>query len=214
MLWKADVNALRHQMVATQILDRGIRESRILQAMEEIPRHKFVPYTPAKEAYGDGPLPIGQGQTISQPYITAYMTDLLDIEPHHRVLEIGTGSGYQAAILSLMAAEVYTMEIVVTHYIRAQKILKSLKLGNIHQRLGNGREGWPEMAPFDRIMVTAASREVPEVLLRQLKDGGLLVMPAGASPLEQRLQLYRRKKNKVLKQSDLAVRFVPLVHGD
>ena len=182
--------------------------------MKAIPRHMFVPYTRPKDAYGDGPLPIGQGQTISQPYITAYMTELLSVRPSNKVLEVGTGSGYQAALLSVLASQVYTMEIVATHYVRARKVLERLHLDNVRIRLGNGREGWPEEAPFDRIIVTAAGAEVPEALLRQLKQGGRLIMPVGVSALEQHLQIYRRSKDGIVKQDDLPVRFVPLVEGN
>lgn len=211
---KTDLPVLRHQMVADQILQRGISDPRILDAMEAIPRHMFVPYTRPKDAYGDGPLPIGQGQTISQPYITAYMTELLSVQSKHKVLEVGTGSGYQAALLSILVSQVFTIEIVATHYVRARKVLELLHLDNIRIRLGNGREGWPEEAPFDRIIVTAAGKEAPQALLKQLKNGGRLIMPVGFSALEQHLRIYRRNNNQIIRQDDLPVRFVPLVEGN
>lgn len=198
-------------MVAEQILERGIRNPAILNAMEEIPRHQFVPYTPAKMAYGDGPLPIGQGQTISQPYVVAYMTAILELHPSHKVLEVGTGSGYQTALLAHLAAEVYSMEIVVSHYVRARKVLSKYALRNIHLRLGNGRDGWPEEAPFDRIIVTAAGTKAPDTLLGQLRDGGLMVIPIGETPLGQKLRIFRKKNGNIAQQDDLPVRFVPLV---
>lgn len=198
-------------MVAQQILERGIRNPAILNAMEEIPRHQFVPFAPAKKAYGDGPLPIGQGQTISQPYIAAYMTELLELHPSHRVLEVGTGSGYQTALLAHLAAEVYSIEIIVNHYLRARKVLEKIAPGNIHLRLGNGRDGWPEKAPFDRIIVTAAGTEAPDKLLEQLREGGLMIIPVGSTPQDQKLKLFRKKNGIIARQDDLPVRFVPLV---
>ena len=211
MQWKSDLSALRHRMVAKQILERGIRNPAILNAMEEIPRHQFVPYTPAKKAYGDGPLPIGQGQTISQPYIVAYMTEILELHPSHKVLEVGTGSGYQTALLAHLVAEVYSIEIVVSHYIRARKVLSKYALHNIHLRLGNGREGWSEEAPFDRIIVTAASTKAPENLLDQLREGGLMIIPVGPTPFEQKLKIFRKKNGIIARRDDLPVRFVPLI---
>ena len=179
--------------------------------MEDIPRHQFVPYTPANKAYVDGPLPIGRGQTISQPYVVAYMTEILDVKPSHKVLEVGTGSGYQTALLAHLAAEVFSIEIIVDHYLRARKVLEKIALHNIHQRLGNGRDGWPEEAPFDRILVTAACRHAPEELVKQLKVGGVMVIPAGASSREQKLSIIRKKKEGLAIQEDMPVRFVPLV---
>ncbi|MFB0515343.1 MAG: protein-L-isoaspartate(D-aspartate) O-methyltransferase [Candidatus Neomarinimicrobiota bacterium] len=211
---KADLTALRHRMVAEQIRGRGIKDPRILNAMETIPRHLFVPYTKPKDTYRDGPLPIGQGQTISQPYITAYMTELLQTQPTDRVLEIGTGSGYQAALLSFLCAEVYSIEIIAAHYVRSHKILERLQYKNVHLRMGDGCEGWPEAAPFNGIVVTAAAKgNVPTPLLKQLADGGRLVIPIGRSLFDQQLVVYTRQKDEVIKREDLAVRFVPLVEG-
>ncbi|UCD36659.1 MAG: protein-L-isoaspartate(D-aspartate) O-methyltransferase [Fidelibacterota bacterium] len=211
---KDDLEAIRQRMVAEQIRGRGIRDERILAAMATIPRHHFVPYTKPRDVYRDGPLPIGQGQTISQPYITAYMTDLLQLREASRVLEIGTGSGYQAALLSFLCTDVYTIEIIRAHYIRARKIIERLKYKNIHFREGNGREGWPEEAPFDGIVVTAAAKgKVPVALLNQLNDGGRMVIPIGQSLYDQQLVVYTRKKDRLIEKEDLAVRFVPLVEG-
>lgn len=201
-------------MVKDQIVARGIRDPRIVGAMEIIPRHKFVPYTRPLDAYGDGPLPIGQGQTISQPYITAYMTELLHLSPSHRVLEVGTGSGYQAALLSCVCEEVFSMEIIAAHSARARKVLEELQYTNVHLRLGDGRQGWAEAAPFDRIIVTAAARNrVPPALLQQLGADGRLVIPLGKTVYSQRLLVYSRRDDQLIKEEDLAVRFVPLVEG-
>lgn len=209
-----DLAAIRHRMVDEQIRGRGIRDERILEAMETIPRHLFVPYAKPKDAYRDGPLPIGQGQTISQPYITAYMTYLLQPAESDRILEIGTGSGYQAALLSFLCTEVYSVELIADHYARARKILKQLNYTNIHLRVGDGRQGWPDEAPFDGIVVTAAAKDkVPSALLKQLGDKGRLVIPIGRSLFDQQLVIYTREKDRMIEQADLAVRFVPLVAG-
>ena len=201
-------------MVEEQIRGRGIKDPRILRAMEEIPRHVFVPNTKPRTTYCDGPLPIGQGQTISQPYITAYMTELLQLQPSDRILEIGTGSGYQAALLSFLCAEVYSIEIIAAHHVRARKVLERLNYTNVHLRMGDGCEGWPEEAPFDGIMVTAAAKDkVPPPLLKQLTDGGRLVTPIGQTLYDQQLMVYTLKKDKMTAKEDLAVRFVPLVQG-
>lgn len=211
MRWKSDLSAVRHQMITDQILQRGIRNPAILNAMEDIPRHQFVPFIAAKKAYRDAPIPIGLGQTISQPYITAYMTNLLDLDANHRVLEIGTGSGYQTALLAHIAKQVYTVEVIPHLFIRARKLLTRHKMNNIQHRLGNGREGWPEAAPFDRILVTAAGMSAPDDLLHQLAENGLMVMPIGDDVRSQRLEVYRKKKGKIAIQNDMAVRFVPLI---
>jgi protein-L-isoaspartate(D-aspartate) O-methyltransferase len=213
MRQKDDIALIRQRMVAEQIRARGIKDDRILTAMETIPRHKFVPFARPRDAYRDGPLPIGQGQTISQPYITAYMTELLQSREEHRVLEIGTGSGYQAALLSFVCAQVFSIEIVDTHFHRARKIIESLQYTNIQLRLGNGRDGWSEEAPFDGILVTAAAQEsVPQSLLDQLAEGGRMIIPIGQSLYDQQLIIFTRKSGKIREQMDLAVRFVPLVH--
>jgi protein-L-isoaspartate(D-aspartate) O-methyltransferase len=214
MRQKDDIALIRRRMVDEQIRARGTMDERILKAMETIPRHKFVPHAPSRDAYRDGPLPIGHGQTISQPYITAYMTEILQPRDTHRVLEIGTGSGYQAALLSFVCAEVYSVEIIAAHFVRARKIIERLQYNNIHLRLGNGRDGWPEKAPFDGILVTAAAKEdVPQALLDQLGEGGRMVIPVGQSLFDQQLVIYTRKRGNIIEQADLPVRFVPLVNG-
>ncbi len=201
-------------MVRDQIVARGIRDPMIVRAMEIIPRHQFVPYTKPPDAYVDGPLPIGQGQTISQPYITAYMTELLHLRRTDRVLEVGTGSGYQAALLSCLCAEVYSIEIIAAHSARARKVLKELDYTNIHLRLGDGREGWEEAAPFDRIVVTAAAQnQAPTALLHQLEENGRLVIPVGRTVHSQRLLAFTRRGKRFIEEADLPVRFVPLVEG-
>ncbi len=211
---KANVAALRHRMVAEQIRGRGIRDPRILQAIESIPRHLFVPDANPADAYRDGPLPIGLGQTISQPFITAYMTQLLRPQPEHRILEVGTGSGYQAALLSLLCGQVYTIEIISNHHARAGKLLAKLKYTNVHLRLGDGQVGWPEEAPFNGIIVTAAARvSPPPSLSAQLADGGRLVIPVGRSLYDQQLMFYTRRANQIIAREDMAVRFVPILSG-
>ena len=169
----------RQEMVRTQIAARGITNKRVLAAMEKVERHRFVPSALRSVAYNDYPLPIGQGQTISQPYIVALMTDLLQLDGTEKVLEIGTGSGYQAAILGELAREVYTIEIIDTLAKSAEKRLKSLGYANIIVRSGDGYLGWPEKAPFDAIMVTCAPDSIPQPLVDQLADGGRIVIPVG-----------------------------------
>jgi len=167
-------------MINEQIRSRGVVDPRVLAAMGKVPRDRFVPDDVAERAYDDRPLPIGHGQTISQPYIVGYMSEALGVLPDHRVLEIGTGSGYQAAILGELAKEVYTIEIVTELASRAESTLRELGYSNVHVRAGDGYAGWPEQAPFDRIMVTAAPEQIPQPLLDQLAVGGRLVAPVGA----------------------------------
>ena len=200
--------AARLRMVADQLGARDITSARVLDAMRKVPRHLFVPEAERASSYGDHPLPIGHAQTISQPYIVAFMTQALEVEPRHRVLEIGTGSGYQAAVLGELAGEVYTIEIVAPLAERAQKTLASLGYRNIHVRTGNGYLGWPEHAPFDRIMVTAAPEEVPKALVEQLKIGGLMAIPVGA--VTQELRILRRTASGTDTLRTLPVRFVPM----
>ena len=185
-----DFEAERRRMVSQQLEARDIRAARVLDAMRKVPRHLFVPESLRKEAYGDTPLPIGFDQTISQPYIVAFMTQALDVQPKHVVLEIGTGSGYQAAVLSLLADRVYTIEIVEPLAERARSTLANLGYRNVEVRTGNGYLGWPEHAPYDRIMVTAAPDEVPPALVQQLKIGGLMAIPVGT--FSQQLLILRR----------------------
>jgi protein-L-isoaspartate(D-aspartate) O-methyltransferase len=199
----------RAAMVAEQIVGRGVADPRVLAAMRKVPRHLFVPEAVRPAAYDDSPLPIGHGQTISQPYIVAYMSEVLQVAPEHRVLEIGTGSGYQAAILGELAREVYTIEIVPELAERARATLASLGYANVHVRVGDGYLGWPEQAPFDRIMVTAAPDHVPQPLVEQLADGGRLVLPVGRG--DQWIRILTRRGARVTEQTTIPVRFVPLV---
>jgi protein-L-isoaspartate(D-aspartate) O-methyltransferase len=198
----------RVRMVDEQLRARDIRDPRVLDAMRAVPRHLFVPDAERREAYGDFPLPIGHEQTISQPYIVAFMTQSLDVGPGHRVLEIGTGSGYQAAVLSTLAGEVYTIEIVAPLAERARATLSALGYRNVHVRTGNGYLGWSEHAPYDRIMVTAAPDEVPPALLQQLKVGGLMAIPVGTT--SQELRILRRTATGTETLRTLPVRFVPM----
>ncbi len=195
-------------MVDQQLRARDIKDPRVLQAMLDVPRHLFVPAPQRADAYADAPLPIGYSQTISQPYIVAYMTQALALAPEHIVLEIGTGSGYQAAILGRLVKAVYTIEIVEPLADRAAETLGSLGYTNVHVRAGNGYLGWPEHAPFDRIMVTAAPEEVPPALIEQLKVGGLMAIPVGT--LRQELRILRKTAEGMETLRTLPVRFVPM----
>jgi protein-L-isoaspartate(D-aspartate) O-methyltransferase len=204
----ADWDRQRAAMVEEQLRGRDISAPRVLEAMRRVPRHLFVPESARPEAYGDHPLPIGHGQTISQPYIVAFMTQAIDVRPTDRVLEIGTGSGYQAAILGELAREVYTIEIVEPLAERARATLASLGYKNIHVRAGNGYLGWPERAPFDRVMVTAAPHEIPPALVEQLKVGGLMAIPVG--DIIQELRILRKTDKGLETLETLPVRFVPM----
>ena len=195
-------------MVDEQLRARGIRDARVLDAMARVPRHLFVPEAGRDEAYGDHPLPIGHGQTISQPYIVAFMTEALQLEPTHRVLEIGTGSGYQAAVLGELAGEVFTIEIIEPLAERARQTLSANGYRNVTVRTGNGYLGWPEHAPYDRIMVTAAPDAVPQALIDRLKVGGLMAIPLGTGL--QELQILRRTEGGMETLTTLPVRFVPM----
>jgi protein-L-isoaspartate(D-aspartate) O-methyltransferase len=185
----------------------------VLETLERVPRHLFMPAASLGEAYRDEPFPIGYGQTISQPTIVALMTDALDVESEHRVLEIGTGSGYQAAVLSALVSEVYSIEIVAELGNGARDRLKQLGYENVRVRVGDGYKGWPDAAPFDRILLTAAPPEVPEALVRQLEEGGLLVAPVGEAGGVQTLYRYRKTGGKLDAQDLGSVRFVPMVEG-
>ena len=198
----------RKLMVDRQIAARDIKDPRVLEAMRRVPRHEFVPETVRAGAYEDTPLPIGYDQTISQPYIVAYMSEALELDRSHRVLEIGTGSGYQAAILGELATEVFTIEIVEPLATRARETLKRLGYSNVHVRAGNGYLGWPERAPFDRVMVTAAPDAVPPALVEQLKIGGLMAIPIGTGV--QELRILRRTASGLETLRTLPVRFVPM----
>jgi protein-L-isoaspartate(D-aspartate) O-methyltransferase len=198
----------RHEMVETQIRARGIADPRVLAAMRDVPRHRFVRDSDIESAYGDYPLSIGQGQTISQPYIVGFMTEALAVDPGDRVLEIGTGSGYQAAVLSRIAKEVYTIEIVPELAALSSRVLKELGYTNVHTRAGDGYAGWPDAAPFDAIIVTAAPDHVPQPLVDQLKLGGRLVVPVGR--FEQDLLVLTKTEQGLREEERLPVRFVPL----
>ncbi|HIP95704.1 MAG TPA: protein-L-isoaspartate(D-aspartate) O-methyltransferase [Anaerolineae bacterium] len=204
----------RERMVRSQIEARGIRDPRVLAAMRQVPRHLFVPVHMRGAAYRDTPLPIGEGQTISQPYIVALMTEMLELTGEERVLEIGTGSGYQAAILGLLAREVYTVERLPDLARNAEEVLCQLGYTNVHVRVGDGTLGWPEHAPYEAIIVTAASPEIPSPLLDQLADGGRLVVPVGPR-WTQTLVRVRREGDRFRKEYLTSVAFVPLVgeHG-
>jgi len=198
----------RSRMVDRQLAARDIRDSRILAAMRKVPRHELVPESRRGHAYQDSPLPIGSGQTISQPYIVALMTQLLELDGSERVLEIGTGSGYQAAVLAETANEVYSIEIVPELAERARADLARLGYENIHLREGDGYRGWPEKAPFDAIVVTAAPDHVPEPLVEQLAVGGRLVLPVGR--FHQELMVIKREADGVVRERSVGVRFVPM----
>jgi protein-L-isoaspartate(D-aspartate) O-methyltransferase len=203
-----ELSRRRRDMVETQIRQRGIHDARVLEAMRKVPRHRFVLESDADIAYGDSPIPIGRGQTISQPYIVAFMTEALAVKSEHKVLEIGTGSGYQAAVLGELAREVYTIEIVPDLAERARRLLGVLGYRNVHARTGDGYAGWPEQAPFDGVIVTAAPDHVPQPLVNQLKLGGRLVVPVGRDT--QELLVLTRTADGLREEARLPVRFVPL----
>lgn len=198
----------RAAMVANQIAARGLKDPRVLEAMRKVPRERFVKEGDEKLAFSDGPLTIGFGQTISQPYIVAYMTERLDIKSDDRVLEVGTGSGYQTAVLAELAAEVFTIEVVESLSIRARRILKQLGYDNIRFKTGDGSQGWGEGEKFDDIMVTAAPRKVPRKLLEQLDYGGRMILPVGG--FVQHLKLITREKGGYREDQLISVRFVPM----
>jgi protein-L-isoaspartate(D-aspartate) O-methyltransferase len=202
----------RQKMVEQQIVARGVVDERVLAAMRSVPREKFVLQGDENRAYKDYPLPIGYNQTISQPYIVAYMTALLQLDGSEKVLEIGTGSGYQAAVLCECASEVYSIEIVKPLCLKARDVLRELAYKNIQIRCGDGYEGWPEEAPFDAIIVTAAPPKVPQTLIDQLANGGRLMIPVGK--FMQNMMLIRKDQNGVVsKEKLIAVRFVPMTGG-
>ncbi|SRR6266545_1869182 len=200
----------RQAMVARDLRGRGIKDEKVLAAMAAIPRHLFVPERQRSSAYEDRPLPIGQGQTISQPYIVALMTELLELRSRDRVLEIGTGSGYQTAVLAELAAEVYSIEILPQLSERARNILFDLGFKNVRLKVADGFYGWEERGPFDAVLVTAAAGKIPEPLSQQLRDGGRLVMPLEDSGQTQRLIRARKSAGKLIIEDFSAVLFVPL----
>lgn len=204
-----DFQQQREKMVADQLVKRGISDKRVLAAMKKVERHKFVPTKIADRAYDDSAQAIGEGQTISQPYVVAFMTEALHLQPQDKVLEIGTGSGYQAAILAEICKEVYTIEISAPLAVRAEKVLKSLQYQNIHQRAGDGYLGWPQAAPFDAITVTCSPSKIPQPLIDQLNEGGRMIIPVELYD-RQELVVLTKTKGKVVTQNVLPVIFVPM----
>src|SRR5687768_13595030 len=204
-----DFTKLREAMVSSQIEARGIKDAPTLAALRKVPRHQFVAVNQAADAYDDSPLPIGYGQTISQPYIVAYMTEIIKPKAGYKVLEIGTGSGYQAAILGEIVSKVSTVEIIPELGKQAAARLKSLNYKNIEVKIADGYDGWKEHAPFDAIVVTAAAGYIPPPLKEQLKDGGRMIIPVGSPYMTQQLMLIEKKGNKYITRSMMPVRFVP-----
>ena len=202
---------LRSSMVEEQLTSRNIQSEAVLDAMRTVPRHLFVPKNLQSYAYNDSPLPIGLRQTISQPYIVAFMTEQLKPVPGMKILEIGTGSGYQAAILAYLGCEVYTIELLEELSLRAEKILSELNFNNIKTKCGNGYLGWPDAAPFDAIIVTAAPENIPEKLIEQLKEGGKMVVPVGPVHSVQSLKLITKEGKRIIEKDLLPVMFVPMV---
>ena len=200
-------------MVEYQLKKRNVMSEAVLNAMRNVPRHLFVPEIVQNRAYDDSPLPIGWGQTISQPYIVAYMTEQLDVAPGMKILEIGTGSGYQAAILAYLGCEVFTIEFLSELAAVAEKTFEALNIDNIMAKCGNGYLGWPEEAPFDAIIVTAAPEKIPEALIEQLKDGGKMIIPVGAVHSVQLLKLITKTGKGTIEKELLPVRFVPMVNA-
>jgi protein-L-isoaspartate(D-aspartate) O-methyltransferase len=209
MMTEDEYGLIRKRMVEGQILARGIRDERVLDVLGSVPRERFVTPDDLPWAYSDGPLPIGHGQTISQPYIVALMTELLELESSERVLEIGTGSGYQAAVLGSLAAEVHTVELIPGLAQQAEKTLAEMGYSQIHVHTGDGSVGWLENAPYNKILVAAAAPEVPPALLEQLSDGGQLVIPVGGRSV-QHLEVWRRTGGQFSRRVNLEVCFVPL----
>jgi protein-L-isoaspartate(D-aspartate) O-methyltransferase len=205
----SDFAVQRQLMVQQQLMTRGIHEERVLAAMAKVPREEFVPPDSRAVSYEDGPLQIGYGQTISQPYIVAFMTEQLRPKPSDRVLEIGTGSGYQAAILAELVSEIYSIEIVEPLAKNAEATLQRLGYKNVHVKIGDGYKGWPEEGPFDAIIVTCAPDKVPQPLVDQLKDGGRMVIPVG-DRFAQQLYLLEKKNGQLKQSATLPVRFVPM----
>jgi len=208
----ADFAAQRQRMVEQQLKPRGVKDEPVLAAMAKVPREEFIPLDARADAYEDGPLPIGYDQTISQPYVVAFMTEQLRPKQNDRVLEIGSGSGYQAAILAELMAEVYTVEIVPPLGKTAEATLKRLGYKNVHIKVGDGYKGWPEEAPFDAIIVTCAPEKVPQPLVDQLEEGGRMVIPVGER-FAQQLHLFEKKHGQLKESVTLPVRFVPMLRS-
>ncbi|MGC9357515.1 MAG: protein-L-isoaspartate(D-aspartate) O-methyltransferase [Anaerolineae bacterium] len=202
------------QQMVELIKARGIQDADVLDAMRDVPRHRFVPSDMRARAYGDYPLPIGSGQTISQPYIVALMTEALGVAEGDRVLEIGTGSGYQTAILAEMGTEVYTIEVVPELQEKAREVLEALGYSNVHYRVGDGHQGWPEHAPYQGIIATAAAREIPPSLIEQLDEGGNMVIPVGPRGRYQTLWKVMKREGEITKIDLGGVAFVPFVRKE
>ncbi len=205
--------ALARERMIAELRDHGVRDERVLQAMSRIRRHRFIPeaYRRRANPYGDHPCPIGHGQTISQPFIVAYMTERMNVQPGEKVLEVGTGSGYQASVLAELGAEVYSIEIIPELAEHARHALASEGYEEVHVLTGDGYKGWPEHAPFDVILVTCAPDDVPEALVAQLREGGRMIVPVGVGT--QRLVILRKEGGEIHRIDDLPVRFVPMVPG-
>ncbi len=204
---------LRERMVTTQIVARGIKDPRVIEAMRKVPRHLFVPEKIRGRAYDDRPLPIGEGQTISQPYIVAFMTEALSLSSGDKALEIGTGSGYQAAILAEIVKEVYTIEIRPRLGETARERLKEMGYSNIFVEIGDGYKGWPEKAPFNAVIVTCAPERIPRPLIDQLTEGGRMIIPVGEKRGIQKLVLLKKEKGIIIKKAVMNVLFVPMIRG-
>ncbi len=207
-----DFTAAREQMVKNHMEARGVRDPRVLAVMRATPRHLFVPEALRSHAYDDSPLPIGYGQTISQPYIVASMSDMLGLQPSHRVLEIGTGSGYQTAVLAQLAKEVYSIEIVEPLARHSRELLRKLGYRNVEVRHGDGYLGWPDKSPFDRIILTASPPEIPRALIDQLKPGGRLVAPEGRE-WQELVIVEKDAQGRASRRTAYPVMFVPMVKG-
>ncbi len=205
-----DYQRLREKMVKKQLIPRGIKDERILTAFLQVPRERFVPEEVREDAYGDFPLSIGEGQTISQPYMVALMTQCLDLKGKEKVLEIGTGSGYQTAILAKLSREVYSVERIRIFAQRAGELLRKLKYNNVKILVGNGTLGWKEFSPYDRIIVTAGTKDIPPSLIHQLKEDGVMVIPVG-DVHSQDLKVLRKKKEEIITQAVERCIFVPLI---
>jgi protein-L-isoaspartate(D-aspartate) O-methyltransferase len=214
LLLQQDYTKEREAMVKTQIQARGIKDSATLAAMRKVQRHKFIAANQVSFAYNDSPLPIGYGQTISQPYIVAYMTEIINPKPHYTVLEIGTGSGYQAAVLAEIVRNVYTIEIIDKLGKEAATRLKNLGYKNIEVKIADGYNGWKEHGPFDAIVVTAAAEYIPTPLKEQLKDGGRMIIPVGSPYMTQQLMLIEKTGNKYRTTNKMPVRFVPFKRSE
>ncbi|MBX3187950.1 MAG: protein-L-isoaspartate(D-aspartate) O-methyltransferase [Labilithrix sp.] len=207
-----EASALREALVG--VVAREVHDPRVLDAMRVVPRHRFVPEHPLSDAYADHPLPIGYGATISQPTVVGLMSEALALCGDERILEIGTGSGYQSAVLSRLAGEVDTVEVIPALAERARSALADLGCGNVHVHVGDGWSGLPSRAPFDRIVVTAAPEHLPEALAAQLAEGGLLVVPVGPQTRDQRLERHQRRGGRLVREDLGAVRFVPMVRSE